>query len=52
VAQDFTDNVKLLETSVHRLRNGGGTALYDAIYKACHDKLIKIKVTSRCGAQS
>jgi len=43
VAQDFTDNVKLLETSVHRLRNGGGTALYDAIYKACHDKLIKDK---------
>jgi Ca-activated chloride channel family protein len=31
IAQDFTDNVKLLETSVHSLRNGGGTALYDAI---------------------
>ena len=43
VAQDFTDNVKLLETSVHSLRNGGGTALYDAIYKACRDKLIKDK---------
>jgi VWFA-related protein len=43
IAQDFTDNVKLLETSVHNLRNGGGTALYDAIYKACHDKLIKDK---------
>jgi len=43
VAQDFTDNVKLLEISVHSLHNGGGTALYDAIYKACHDKLIKDK---------
>ena len=43
IAQDFTDNVKLLETSVNKLRNGGGTALYDAIYKACHDKLIKDK---------
>ena len=43
VAQDFTDNAKLLETSVHSLRNGGGTAIYDAIYKACHDKLIKDK---------
>ncbi len=43
VAQDFTDNVKLLETSVNRLHSGGGTALYDAIYKACHDKLIKDK---------
>src|SRR5262249_55524249 len=35
LAQDFTDNVQLLETSVHNLRNGGGTALYDAIYRAC-----------------
>src|SRR6266581_67406 len=30
VAQDFTDNVTLLATGVHNLRNGGGTALYDA----------------------
>lgn len=41
ISQDFTDNVKLLETAVHGLRNGGGTALYDAIYRACHDKLVK-----------
>ena len=40
VAQDFTDNVTLLATGVHSLRNSGGTALYDAIYRACHDKLI------------
>ena len=26
---------------VQRLHNGGGTALYDAIYRACHTKLIK-----------
>lgn len=39
--QDFTDNVELLSVGVYRLRNGGGTALYDAIYRACHDKLIK-----------
>jgi len=41
VAQDFTDNVRLLSAGVHRLRNGGGTALYDAIYHACRDKLLK-----------
>ncbi|HLB89468.1 MAG TPA: VWA domain-containing protein [Terriglobales bacterium] len=41
VAQDFTDNVTLLATGVHNLRNGGGTALYDAIYRACRDKLSK-----------
>jgi VWFA-related protein len=41
VTQDFTDNVQLLSTGVHRLHDGGGTALYDAIYRACKDKLIK-----------
>ncbi len=41
VTQDFTDNVALLAGGVHRLRDGGGTALYDAIYKACHEKLIE-----------
>ena len=41
VSQDFTDNVHLLETGVHNLQNGGGTALYDAIYRACRDKLVK-----------
>ncbi len=41
VTQDFTDSVRLLETGVHSLRNGGGTALYDAIYRACSEKLSK-----------
>jgi VWFA-related protein len=43
VTQDFTDNVQLLQTGVQRLHDGGGTALYDAIYRACRDKLIKYK---------
>ncbi|PYX08107.1 MAG: VWA domain-containing protein [Acidobacteria bacterium] len=43
IAQDFTDNVQLLETGVRSLRNGGGTALYDAIYRASRDKLLKDK---------
>jgi Ca-activated chloride channel homolog len=41
LAQDFTDNLQLLATGVHSLRDGGGTALYDAIYRACRDRLIK-----------
>jgi VWFA-related protein len=41
VVQDFTDNVSLLATGVQGLENGGGTALYDAIYSACKDKLLK-----------
>ena len=39
LTQDFTDNVSLLAAGVQRLHDGGGTALYDAIYKACKDKL-------------
>lgn len=41
LAQDFTDKVSLLSTAVGRLHNGGGTALYDAIYRASRDKLLK-----------
>ena len=41
VTQDFTDNTESLAHGVHDLRPGGGTALYDAIYFACRDKLLK-----------
>lgn len=41
MAQDFTDNVMLLSAGVHRLQDGGGTALYDAIYRACKEKFLK-----------
>jgi Ca-activated chloride channel homolog len=41
VTQDFTDNTELLAHGVHLLRPGGGTALYDALYFACRDKLLK-----------
>ena len=40
VTQDFTDNVQSLTAGVNQLRAGGGTALYDAIYKACKEKLL------------
>jgi Ca-activated chloride channel family protein len=40
-AQDFTDNVPLLSTSIHKLHDGGGTALYDAVYRACKEKFLK-----------
>ena len=40
VTQDFTDNTELLSKGVHLLRPGGGTAMYDAIYYACRDKLL------------
>ncbi len=41
VTQDFTDNTDRLSRGVRMLRAGGGTALFDAIYFACRDKLMK-----------
>jgi VWFA-related protein len=38
--QDWTNNLDLLETGINALRPGGGTALFDALYTACHDKLL------------
>jgi VWFA-related protein len=41
VTQDFTDSPEQLSKGVRMLRAGGGTAMYDAIYFACRDKLMK-----------
>jgi Ca-activated chloride channel family protein len=41
VTQDFTDDTEKLGHGVRQLRPGGGTALYDALYYACRDKLLK-----------
>ncbi len=40
--QDWTNNIDALETGVNRLRPGGGTALFDAVYTACRDKLLDV----------
>ena len=46
VTQDFTDNTELLAHGVHELHPGGGTALFDALYYACRDKLMKAPKTA------
>jgi len=38
--QDWTNNLDLLTTGINALRPGGGTALFDAVYSACRDKLL------------
>lgn len=43
VTQDFTDNTEALSKGVRALRPGGGTAMYDALYFACRDKLLKTR---------
>ncbi len=41
VTQDFTDNTEALSRGIRALRPGGGTAMYDALYFSCRDKLLK-----------
>jgi Ca-activated chloride channel homolog len=45
VTQDFTDDTLALAHGVRELRPGGGTALYDALYYTCRDKLLKTPTT-------
>jgi Ca-activated chloride channel family protein len=40
VTQDFTDDTAKLSTGVRRLRPGGGTALFDALYDASKERLM------------
>ncbi len=40
IMQDWTNNLDGLDTGINRLRPGGGTALFDAVYTACRDKLL------------
>ncbi|MFP5236882.1 MAG: VWA domain-containing protein [Acidobacteriota bacterium] len=40
VTQNWTNDIDRLESGVNRLSPGGGTALFDAVYTACRDKLL------------
>src|SRR6476469_627252 len=41
VTQDFTGDVDKLRTGVRVIKAGGGTAMWDSVYFACRDKLMK-----------
>jgi Ca-activated chloride channel homolog len=45
VTQDYTDNAESLSRGIRALRPGGGTAMFDALYFACRDKLLKAAQT-------
>ncbi len=42
VTADWTNNIDALETGINRLRPGGGTAMFDAVYTACKTKLLDV----------
>ena len=41
LTQDFTDSSEKLSQGVRALQPGNATAMYDAVYYACRDKLLK-----------
>ncbi|MGI4827503.1 MAG: VWA domain-containing protein [Janthinobacterium lividum] len=43
IAQDYTNRVDLLDTGIHKLRPGGGTSLFDSLYKTCRDQMLTLK---------
>jgi VWFA-related protein len=45
LAQDFTNNVDYLNQGIRKLRPGGGTALFDALYKTCKDQMLPLQET-------
>jgi Ca-activated chloride channel family protein len=46
VTQDFTGDLDKLRSGVKAIVAGGGTALWDAVYFSCRDKLMKEPATS------
>ncbi|HVG26650.1 MAG TPA: VWA domain-containing protein [Acidobacteriaceae bacterium] len=43
ISQDFTNRIDLLDTGIRKLRPGGGTALFDSLYKTCRDQMLTLK---------
>ncbi|HEY4011114.1 MAG TPA: VWA domain-containing protein, partial [Acidobacteriaceae bacterium] len=43
LSQDFTGRIDLLDTGIRKLRPGGGTALFDSLYKTCRDQMLTLE---------
>lgn len=44
--QEFTNRIDLLDSGISRLRPGGGTALFDSLYKTCRDQMLTLQQTT------
>ena len=42
LAQDYTSSIDKLSTAIEKLRPGGGTAFYDAVYQTCRDQMLTL----------
>ncbi len=45
LTQDYTGNVDLLNQGIRKLRPGGGTALFDSLYKTCQTQMLTLQTT-------
>jgi len=43
IVQNYTNNIDLLNQGIRKLRPGGGTALFDALYKTCRDQMLTLQ---------
>ena len=43
LTQDYTGNVDLLNQGIQKLRPGGGTALFNALYKTCQTQMLTLR---------
>ena len=46
LTQDYTSNVDSLNQGIRKLRPGGGTALFDSLYKTCQQQMLGLRDTS------
>ncbi|AFL86998.1 uncharacterized protein containing a von Willebrand factor type A (vWA) domain [Terriglobus roseus DSM 18391] len=45
LAQDYTNSVDKLSSAIEKLRPGGGTAFFDAVYTTCRDQMLTVRST-------
>ncbi len=45
LTQDYTNNVDALNQGIRKLRPGGGTALFDSLYKTCQQQMLGLRDT-------
>ncbi len=43
LAQDYTNNIDSLNQGIRKLRPGGGTALFDSLYKTCQSQMLTLR---------
>ena len=46
LTQDYTNNIDALNQGIRKLRPGGGTALFDSLYKTCQSQMLTLRESS------